>query len=162
MILMGTYYALNVVNNFKAKPTKSLTAHEMEKAVNERLNLELFDVTFANDCLQGNLKPDLFKDNIEDFFNKLYLITNRSTRASYYFQKFGNDIDQYPCEFERWSICDSEGNEINLQGNLVSLFLEGKVGAEEFDIEPALINWLFRHINFGNPLAGAIMSSIVG
>ena len=42
------------------------------------------------------------------------------------------------------------------------LFIEGKVLAEEFYTEPHLINWLFRHSNIQNKLAGCVISDIVG
>lgn len=35
-----------------------------------------------------------------------------------------------------------------------------KVLVEEFSIEPKLINWLFRHANLDNCLAGAIISTV--
>lgn len=46
--------------------------------------------------------------------------------------------------------------------DVLFLLIEGKVGADEFSIEPLLINWLFRHSSFDNPLAGAVMSNIIG
>lgn len=42
------------------------------------------------------------------------------------------------------------------------LFIEGKVMAEEFKIEPKIMNWLFRHANIPNQLTGCVMSGVTG
>ncbi|MBO0348199.1 hypothetical protein J0895_03585 [Phormidium pseudopriestleyi FRX01] len=159
---MGTYYSLNVVQSFETEPITSLSFQQIEKALDERFDLNLYEITFVQDSVKATLKPDLFAEHIEDFVNKLYQITNRSRRVKVSLEDSGKNIENYEPEFEKWTILDEEGNRINLQGYLVSLFIEGKVGAEEFEIEPLLINWLFRHSSFDNPLAGAIMSSIWG
>ncbi|NES21997.1 MAG: hypothetical protein F6K41_24515 [Symploca sp. SIO3E6] len=160
---MGTYYSLGVVQAFEAQTIASLTSEQLANTVNERLNLDLFDWNFTDGCLQGTLKDGLFSENIADLFQKLAAIANRSRdTVEYYLQEFGDNIEEYPQEFCRLIFFDDEGNKIKLEADLVLLFIEGKVLAEMFSIEPALINWLFRHSSFDNPLTGAIMSSIVG
>jgi hypothetical protein len=159
---MGTYYSLNVVQSFETEPTTSLSLPEIETILNERFDLNLYNITFVKNSVKATLKPALFTENIEDFVNKLYRITNCSSRLKDWLEDPIRNIENYEPEFEKWTISDEEGNRINLRGYLVSLFLEGRVGAEEFEIEPLLINWLFRHSHFDNPLAGAIMSSILG
>ncbi len=159
---MGTYYALGVVQDFNARTKKSLTRQQWEKILHERLNLDLFNVAVNNDSFSGTIKPEIFKKNIANLFQKLKDITGEIRAVDYYFISYGDDISQYPTECCEVNLSDSEGNQIELQTNLVLLFIEGKVSVEEFQIEPMLMNWLFRHSNFGNPLAGAIMSGIVG
>ena len=159
---MGTYYSLNVVQSFETEATPSLSFEQIEKILNERFDLDLYEITFVNNSVKATLKPELFADHIEDFVNKLYRITNFSSRVETWLEEPIKNIENYEPEFEKWTISDEQGNTINLRGYLVSLFIEGKVGAEQFEVEPLLINWLFRHSSFGNPLAGAIMSSILG
>jgi hypothetical protein len=160
---MGTYYALGVVKTFEVKDSKSLTTEQLQQAVEERLDLSLFELEFPNQSLKGTLKSGLFQENIEDFFNKLKAITtSRRSKIDFYFKEFSNDINAYPDEFCWFDFSDSQGNFIKIQADLVLLFLEGKVSAEEFELEPGIINWLFRHSRFDNPLAGAVISSIVG
>ena len=55
-----------------------------------------------------------------------------------------------------------DGQSIDVRADMVLVFIEGKVMAESFSVEPVLMNWLFRHSDFGNPLAGTVVSSIVG
>jgi hypothetical protein len=57
---------------------------------------------------------------------------------------------------------NAQGQGMKLSGMALFLFIEGKVGAEEFEIEPLLLNWLFRHSSLENPLAGAVVSIILG
>jgi hypothetical protein len=162
---MGTYYGLGVVNNFTTQSFRQVNPQQLEAAVNERLDLGLFDVTSQEDGhLQGTLKANLFQDNIEDFFAKLDAIAKANTIRSCndYFQDFGTNIEEYPCEHCRLKIYDAEETTIELHMKMVLLLIEGKVSVEEFDLEPALLNWLFRHSSFDNPLAGAIISDIVG
>lgn len=160
---MGTYYALGIVQTFTAKPsTSSLTGRQLEQIITERLDLDLFEIENKNGELSGTLKAGLFEDRVADFFQKLKAIANVHRNIDYYLNEFGTDIEEYPQEYCRVYFRDAEGNEISLAMDVVLLFIEGKVGAEEFDIEPLLINWLFRHSHFDNPLAGAVMSSIVG
>lgn len=158
---MGTYYGLGVVKTFQTRTIAALTTQELEKAVNERLNLDLFDVTITNHQLHGTLKANLFQDRIEDFFSKLQAIVTSSS-VKFYWEEFGNDIDQYPYEDCTLKFSDAQNHQITIHMGVVFLFLEGKVSAEKFDLEPSLMNWLFRHSNFDNILAGAIISDIIG
>ena len=159
---MGTYYGLGVVKTFETtRNITALTTLELKKVVNERLNLDLFDVTATNERLSGTLKANLFQDHIEDFFGKLQAIAiNRG--VDYYLKEFGTDIDNYPHENCELRFSDGHNNVIELDLLVVFLYLEGKVAAESFKLEPSLINWLFRHSSFDNPLAGAIVSDIIG
>ncbi|NJK28154.1 MAG: hypothetical protein HC925_06195 [Coleofasciculaceae cyanobacterium SM2_3_26] len=159
---MGTYYGLGIVNDFSTRTVQSLTAAQLEQAVDERLNLELFEIQRQNGQLVGNLKAGVFESHGGGFLSADKAIANCDRRVDEYFQEYGTNMGEYPDEFCSVYFRDSEGNEINLRMTVVFLFLEGKVGVEEFDIEPLLLNWLFRHSDFENPLAGAVMSSIVG
>ncbi|NEO26316.1 MAG: hypothetical protein F6K03_05315 [Kamptonema sp. SIO4C4] len=159
---MGTFYGLGLIRQFSTQRPETLTPQDLEAVVNERLNLELFDVTVTEDKLQGTIKPNLFSEYIEDFFAKLKAIAPNTRSVDYYLQEFGTEIDQYPSEWEEFKIGEVEEKSIKLSVTWVLLCLEGKVSAEEFSLEPALLNWLFRHSNFENPLAGAILSGIVG
>jgi hypothetical protein len=159
---MGTFYSLGIVTTFTAKPSSSLTAQTLEQAVSERLDLELFDVEHQNGNLQGTLKSGLLQENLGDFCQKLKAIANGDKKIDYYFNEFGTNLENYPLEYCSVYFRDYENNEIKLQMYVLFLFIEGKVGADEFSIEPLLINWLFRHSSFDNPLAGAVMSDIIG
>jgi len=160
---MGTYYTVGIVKEFNVRTAKALDAQALEKNVGERFNLDLFEVSFREDFLVGTLKPSLFDEYITDFIEKLANIAP-SSRATitYYLESYGNDIDKYPSEGCEFVIHDSDKNRIKIRATLALLFIEGKVGAEQFTIEPMLLNWLFRHSDFGNPLAGAVLSDIVG
>jgi hypothetical protein len=37
-----------------------------------------------------------------------------------------------------------------------------KIADRIFFVEPVLMNWLFGHSDFGDPLAGIVVSSIIG
>ncbi|MGB7520352.1 MAG: hypothetical protein WA896_12040, partial [Spirulinaceae cyanobacterium] len=152
---------LGVVKSFETK-NSTLTTQQLEQLINERFNLELFNLNFDDNNFKGTLKPNLFQNNVADFFTRLKSILPQNQGVDAYFQDFGDDINEYPQEFSRINIYDAQGNKITLQLELVLLFLEGKVSAEVFNIEPQLISWLFRHSSFDNPLAGAIISDIVG
>lgn len=159
---MGTYYSLNVVQSFETEPTPSLSFEQIENILNERFDLDLYEIIFVNNSVKATLKPELFAEHIEDFVNKLYRITNYSSHVQTWLEEPIKNIENYEPEFEKWTISDEQKNTLNLRGYLISLVFDGRVGAEEFEVEPLLINWLFRHSSFGNPLSGAIMSSIWG
>lgn len=55
-----------------------------------------------------------------------------------------------------------DGQSVDVRADMVLVFIEGKVRAESFSVEPVLMNWLFRHSDFSNPLAGAVVSGIIG
>ena len=78
----------------------------------------------------------------------------------YYLEKYGSDIDRFPSENCKFVAHDADKKRIDIRASLSLLFIEGKVLVEQFSIEPALLNWLFRHSDFGNPLAGAVLSDI--
>ena len=58
-------------------------------------------------------------------------------------------------------VLDNEGNSIKLSTSMALLFIEGKVSVESFNIDPKLINWLFRHSDISNKLSGCVISDIV-
>lgn len=157
---MGTFYALGVIKSFNAKSTNVLSFDEWNKLLNEKIDTDLFDIVVEGKHIRGSIKNNIFTDNIEDFYKKLKDITHEED-IDYYFHEFGTEIESYQDDYGIIYIHDSEGKNITLHIVFVSLFIEGKVLAEEFNIEPKLINWLFRHVDFGNRLAGCIVSDIV-
>ncbi|WP_017658947.1 hypothetical protein [Baaleninema simplex] len=96
---MGTFYSLGIVTTFTAKPSGSLTAQTLERAVSERLDLELFEVEHQNGNLQGTLKLGLLQENLGDFCQKLKAIANRNKKIDYYFTEFGTNLENYPLEY---------------------------------------------------------------
>ncbi|MFH0925450.1 MAG: hypothetical protein V1872_07435 [bacterium] len=159
---MGTFYALGVATNIDGCTSKkALSKKEWEDILNERFDLELFDLIIKDNSIKATLKQEIFKNNIKDFFQKLKDIT-MSENVDYYLEEYGDDVERYQTAEDSLCVLDKEGNEIELCVVFALLFIEGKVSVEEFNIEPKLMNWLFRHTNFGNKLAGAIVSSIVG
>ncbi len=50
---------------------------------------------------------------------------------------------------------------ITITAEIAILFIQGKVFVEEFSFEPKIINWLFRHIDISNSLAGCVMSDVL-
>ena len=160
---MGTYYAIGIVNKFEAKAKRSIDPPSLEKAVGDRLDLSLFDLSHADGKLEGTLKPVLFEKHIEGFVDRLTEITPESkSTVRYCFESYGTDIDKYDSGYCQMSIPSQNGQSVNVRGDMVLVFLEGKVIAESFSVEPVLINWLFRHSDFGNPLTGTVVSSIIG
>jgi len=160
---MGTYYSVGIVKEFAARGANAVDAQTLEKVVGERFDLGLFDTDFQNGCMTGTLKPGLFNEHIADFVEKLANIApNHRETITYYLEKYGRNIDQFPSENCQWVVHDANKKRIEIHASLLLLFIEGKVLAEQFSIEPALLNWLFRHSDFGNPLAGAVLSDIIG
>ncbi len=156
---MGAYYRLGVIQQFTAESKKKLSKEKWEQILNERINIELFEIEFTNEKVSGVLKDKIFEDNIEDFYYKLKKITNNND-IDYYFNENGVQLDNYDLDRVRMYLCDDENEKVVINIEYVLLFTEGKVMAEEFNIEPMLINWLFRHCDFGNCLAGCIISTI--
>jgi len=157
---MGTFYALGVIKSFNAKSTNVLSVDEWNKLLNEKIDTDLFDIITEGNHIRGRIKNNIFSDNIDDFYKKLKSITHEKD-IDYFFLEYGTEIENYQDEDGIMYIHDSEGSSIALHIVFVSLFIEGKVLVEEFNIEPMLINWLFRHTDFGNRLAGCIVSDIV-
>ncbi|MGB3693481.1 MAG: hypothetical protein WA999_12190, partial [Spirulinaceae cyanobacterium] len=94
---MGTYYGLGVVKSFETK-NSTLTTQQLKQLIDERFNLELFDLNFDDNNFKGTLKPNLFENNVADFFTKLKSIVPESLGVDTYFQDFGDDINEYPQE----------------------------------------------------------------
>ena len=157
---MGTFYALGVIKSFNAKSTKAFSLNEWSKLLTEKIDTDLFNIIIEGNHIEGSIKRNMFSDNIEGFYKKLKDITHEEN-IDYYFHEFGTEIENYQECYRIMHIHDLDSNNIALHIVFVLLFIEGKVSVEEFNIEPKLINWLFRHIDFGNRLAGCIVSSIV-
>lgn len=155
---MGAYYNLGIIQNFTAQSNKALSEEKWKQCLNDRINLDLFEIKLTDGYIKGVLKDQIFEENIEDFYNKLKEIS-LSNEISYYFSECGTNPDSYRWNRIKMYLCH-ENVEINISIEYISLFVEGKVLAEEFSIEPRLINWLFRHSNIDNCLAGAIISAI--
>jgi hypothetical protein len=157
---MGAYYTLGLIQRFTARSERALSEEKWKQLLNERVNLELFEIEFTPDQVNAVLKEKIFEDNIEDFYCKLKKITH-DNGIDYYFTENGTQRDNYDWDRTRVYFCNDENEKIAMHVlEYTSLFTEGKVLAEEFSIEPKLINWLFRHCDFGNCLAGAIISTI--
>ncbi len=158
---MGTYYTLGIVKKFTAQTNAAISQDDWLKTLNERFDLTLFDLTFEDKTIKAQLKQNIFTADIADFFEKLKTITGMR-HIDYFHQEYGDRIDDYPHESDRFTFVDSEKNEIKMFVHFIFVFTEGKVLVEEFSAEPRLMNWLFRHSNFDNRLAGAVVSGIVG
>jgi hypothetical protein len=158
---MGTYYTLGVIQKFTAQSEQALSEEKWKQLVSERIDRELFEIAFSNQQMQGVLRDKLFEDNIKDFYSKLKKITHY-TDIDYYFKENGTQIANYDSGRTRIDLYDGEAKKIVITVDYKLLFVEGKVLAEGFSIEPTLINWLFRHSDFGNCLAGSIISDIFG
>lgn len=156
---MGTYYTLGIIQNFIAQSEKALPEEKWHELLNERVNLDLFEIKLIDGCITGVLKDKLFEDNIKDFYCKLKKITNDNDIDSY-FKEDGVQLTKY--QTNRTRIYLDENQRIALVIEYILLFVEGKVLVEEFSIEPKLMNWLFRHCDFGNCLAGSVISGITG
>lgn len=161
---MGTYYTLGVIKDFQAHSEQPLTEKEWKEILNERVDLELFDTKIDDTDVEALLKSEIFSENIADFYEVLrgILAPVENKNMDYYEQEFGQDIENYQVGYTRLYLLGPQGSCVTLNITFVLLFIEGKVIVEEFDIEPPLINWLFRHCKMENKLAGCIVSSIVG
>lgn len=159
---MGTYYTLGIITIFKATSNQQLTKTEWQRALDERVDLELFDLTFNDLNVAAKLKPIIFKENITDFYAVLREIlgTNRNPNIDFYENNSGTSIEEYQIANTRLILQENELL-IKIDIQFVLLFLEGKVSVEEFYTEPALINWLFRHSKIDNKLAGCVISQVV-
>ena len=160
---MGTYYTLGVVKKFVADTEASYSEAKWKQFLDERLDTSLYNLSIEDDgkSISGSLREGVFESNIEDFYNKLIKITNDRFLKEY-FEEGGGNIDDYQDDEIKISFSIDRNIEITLHLEYVLLFIEGKVSVEEFSIEPKLMNWLFRHCDFGNCLSGCIVSSITG
>ncbi len=161
---MGTFYSLGIVQNFTAKSTGATSSEprDLESAVGDRLNLDLFNLRQNTTGLSGQLKPGILEDYLEDFVQTLKQIANQNQKIDDYWNFYGTQWENYPLEYWSMEFKDAQEQTIKLSGKALFLFIEGKVGAEEFEIEPLLLNWLFRHSSLENPLGGAVVSIILG
>lgn len=155
---MGAFYIFGVVEKFEAKSTHPLDQASWKQYLNERLDLRQYHTNFDDKTAEGELKKEVFEENIEDFYNKLVKITS-DDKIAIYFEDSGTDIESYQ---SRDTIMTFEYNDthISLSARIAVLFIEEKVFVEEFSIEPKLINWLFRHVDISNQLAGCVMSDV--
>ncbi len=160
---MGTYYSLGVVKNFTAESNEVLSYQEWINNLNQRFDTSLFNIQSNNGGMhiEGTLKKDVFEENISDFYEKLEKITHDDSIADY-LDEYGVKIDDYYDDYTSIFFNTATNQEITVDITYISIFSEGKVSAEEFSIEPMLMNWLFRHSNFGNCLSGCIISGISG
>lgn len=163
---MGTYYAIGIVKKFEAQARHAfspISPSALEEAVAKRWDLNLFDLSHADRTLEGTLKPGLFENNIKGFVDKLVEIApDCESDLRFNFENYGADVDRYDSQPCRMTIPSPDGQLVGVRADLAPVFIEGKVLAECFTIEPVLMSWLFRHCDFGNPLVGAVASSIIG
>ncbi|MFB4472744.1 hypothetical protein [Virgibacillus sp. SK37] len=157
---MGAFYVLGIVNKFEAISTNQLNQVNWEQYLNERLDLEQYTTTLTDYTVKGNLKEEVFKENIEDFFKILVEIT-REDRITTYFGDSKTDIDSYHSRYTVMTF-EYQDTQITISAEIAILFIEGKVSVEEFSFEPKIINWLFRHIDISNPLTGCVMGDVLG
>ncbi|GAE94590.1 hypothetical protein JCM21714_3762 [Gracilibacillus boraciitolerans JCM 21714] len=157
---MGTFYTLGVAKNFSARSHQSLSRDEWINLLNDRLDIKEYTISFKDTEVNGSLKKEVFKENIEDFYKKLVAIIENDFILNW-FEYAKTDMERYESSITKMEI-NQENIHINLEAELAILFIEGKVMVEEFNTEPKLMNWLFRHVNLSNKLAGCVMSDIVG
>ena len=158
---MGTYYGLGIAGTIEAQARKPMSEEQWRALLVDRFDLELFDVTSNDSAFKAALKKEIFSENISSFFKALQQMTG-CKNVDLYFNEYGTKMENYPKDEMLYFLPDLEGNRIRVFIRSVLLFTEGKVIAEEFAIEPKLINWLFRHVKLDNKLTGAVVSGIVG
>lgn len=156
---MGSFYILGIVNKFEAKSTSSLNQAHWEQYLNERLDLKQYTTTLTDNTVNGELKEEVFKENIEDFYKRLIEITG-DDKIAIYFEDSKTDIENYQSRTTGMTF-KYHDTQITISAEIVILFIEGKVFVEEFSYEPKIINWLFRHIDISNPLAGCVMNDVL-
>lgn len=76
---MGAFYILGIVKRFEARSTQPLSQIQWVKRLNERIDLKQYTTTFAEYTAKGELKVEVFEENIETFYNKLVEITGDDT-----------------------------------------------------------------------------------
>ncbi|MHA6250330.1 hypothetical protein ACXYMZ_00180 [Oceanobacillus sp. CAU 1775] len=156
---LGAFYILGIVNKFEAKFTNPLNQVHWEQYINERIDLEQYTTTLTDFTAKGELKERVFKENIESFYKKLVEIT-KDDKIATYFEDSKTDIDNYQSRHTVMTF-QYPDTQITISAEIAILFIEGKVFVEEFSFEPKIINWLFRHIDISNPLAGCVMSDVL-
>ena len=156
---MGSFYILGIVNKFEAKSTSPLNQAHWEQYLNERLDLKQYTTTLTDNTVNGELKEEVFKENIEDFYKRLIEITG-DDKIAIYFEDSKTDIENYQSRTTGMTF-KYHDTQITISAEIVILFIEGKVFVEEFSYEPKIINWLFRHIDISNPLAGCVMNDVL-
>ena len=157
---MGTYYGLGVATYFHAYSNTVFSIDKWKKILNERLDLDLYDVTINDSRVNGVLKEGIFQENIEDLYRILKEIAPYK-QIDYYFKAYGTNIDDYDIGNTGMYLYDDDKNKIDFRAGLALLFIEGKVWAEEFSIEPKILNWALRHSTINNKLVGCIFGDIV-
>ena len=160
---MGSYYTIGVFSSLNATSTGLLTRKEWVEILNERVDIQLFDLQINRDEAEAFLRPDIFSENIADFYNVLRSILGqeRNRNIDYYEKEYGTELEDYQFADTTLYLQHPKGDHITLDMSIALLFIEGKVLAEEFDTDPVLINWLFRHSNIESKLAGCVISAIV-
>lgn len=156
---LGAFYILGIVNKFEEKSTSPLGQVHWEQYLNERLDLKQYTTTLTDYTVKGDLKKHVFKENIEDFYKKLVEMTG-DDQTAIYFGDSKTDIDNYQSRTTGMTF-KYHNTQITISAEIAILFIEGKVFVEEFSYEPKIINWLFRHIDISNPLAGCVMSDVL-
>ncbi|MCM3671637.1 hypothetical protein M3181_22020 [Mesobacillus maritimus] len=185
---MGTFYTLGIINRFGAQATKGgskyfgrehlpLGESVWKEVLNERIDTSIFDLEMQEEgTITGLLKNSVFQENINDFYEILREILgeHRNGNIDHYEKDYflhhrdihGEDVEDdadYPFEWaDDIRILNKDGLEIRIECQFIMLMLEGKVLVEEFSTDPVLINYLFRNSNIKNPLAGAVISQVVG
>lgn len=91
---MGSFYILGIVNKFEAKSTSPLNQAHWEHYLNERLDLKQYTTTLTDFTAIGELKEEVFKENIEDFYKRLIEITGED-KIAIYFEDSKTDIENY-------------------------------------------------------------------
>lgn len=157
---MGTFYILGIVNKFEANSANQLDQSHWEQYLNERMDLKQYTTTSTDYTVKGDLKKHVFKENIEDFYKKLFEMTGDDQTATY-FEDSKIDIENYQSRTTRMTF-KYHNTQITIAAEIAVLFIEGKVLVEEFSYEPKIVNWLFRHSNISNPLTGCVMSDVLG
>ena len=151
---MSMHYSMGVITNFHAKSNIDISKEELINFLNERISLDLYELVIKKNEVKGEIKNDVFKENVEDFVIKLSEISNTNIKCN--FETYGKDIKKYPLDHSQINI----NNQINIKSDYAILFIEVKVLAEGLFIEPCIINWLFRHCDMDNKLSGCIISNI--
>jgi len=160
---MGTFYTLGIISSLKATSTRLLKHREWVEILNERIDIQLFDLRTNDDQAEAFLRPNIFSENIAGFYSLLRSILGqqRNSNIDYYEKVYGADLENYQFADTTLYLQHYKGDQITLDVNFALLFIEGKVLVEEFDTEPILMNWLFRQSNIENKLAGCVISGIV-
>lgn len=161
---MGTFYTLGPITSFKTSSRKGLSELEWKETLGERLDLNLFELTFTENNVSGKIKEEVFKENIYDMYDILreMSFSLENININHYKEEFGDDLQEQSTSYAELYVSFQKEEKIKIKCNFAMMFLEGKVLVEEFYTEPQLINWLFKNSNINNPLKGCMISEIVG